>query len=353
MSCSDHPPMFLRELPKCEHHLHIEGTLSPELLFNLASKNSISLPTDDPAFASPATLKARYENFASLDDFLHYYFIGFKVLTNASDFEALTYDYIQNAAGQNVKHAEIFFDPQAHTERGITYDTLISGLKAAKTRAAAAFPDMSIEFIPCLVRHLPVPTAHTMLEEIVSAGHFHDGTVIGFGMSSTEKDMHPSLFSSVYKAAQEAGIENLTAHYGEEGPASYMEAAIEQLSVVRVDHGRRVIEDPSLVARLAESKLMLTLCPVSNVRLRGVSRIEDLPIRELLDKGVRFSINSDDPAYFGADILGNYEAVQLAFDLTIPEWEGIALGSIEGSWCNETRKQELRQMVRDVVQKFS
>lgn len=350
--CYDKLHQFLQDLPKCEHHVHIEGTISPELLFTLASKNGISLPSDDAAFASPAALQTRYENFTSLDDFLHYYFIGFSILINASDFEALTYDYLSLAYSQKVYHAEIFFDPQAHISRDVPYHTVITGLNAAKRRAAIDFPELSVEFIPCLLRHLPVPSAHGLLTELVESGHFFDGTLVGFGMSSTELGKHPSIYESVYEAAKTAGIANLTAHYGEEGPSDYVKDALSILGVGRIDHGRRSAEDADLIAQLAESNTLLTLCPLSNVVLKGVDRIQDLPIRKFLDADVIFSINSDDPAYFGGYILENYCAVQEAFDLTVDDWKKIARGAIEGSWCSPLRKEQLLKEVDDVIQQW-
>ncbi|KAM0262583.1 hypothetical protein ACHAQJ_001628 [Trichoderma viride] len=351
--CNDKLHQFLHVLPKCEHHVHIEGTISPELFFSLASKNGISLPSDDPAFDSPATLQARYQNFSSLDDFLHYYFVGFSALINASDFEALTYDYLSLAYSQNVYHAEIFFDPQAHISRNVPYQTVITGMNAAKQRAATDFPKLSIEFIPCLLRHLPVPSAQGLLVELLESGHFFDGTLVGFGMSSTELGMHPSLYKSVYDAAKAAGITNLTAHYGEEGPSDYVKDALSILGVGRIDHGRRSAEDPELIAQLAKSNTMLTLCPISNVVLRGVDRTHDLPIRKFLDAGVRFSINSDDPAYFGAYILKNYCAIQEAFGLTVEDWGKIARGAIAGSWCSPLRKEQLLKEVDNVLQQWN
>ncbi|KND90456.1 Adenine deaminase [Tolypocladium ophioglossoides CBS 100239] len=350
--CNDKLHHFLHALPKCEHHVHIEGTISPELLFSLAAKNSISLPQDDPAFGSVSALEARYKVFTSLDDFLHYYFISMSCLITASDFEDLTYNYLSHAHGQNVHHAEIFFDPQPHMSRGVSYQTIIAGMDAARMRAAVDLPKLSIEFIPCLVRHLPVPAAHDMLAEVISSGHFADGTLAGFGMSSTEIAKHPSLYTSVYETAKAAGITNLTAHYGEEGPAEYVRDALSLLSVRRIDHGRRSAEDPDLVRKLAETSTMLTLCPISNVVLKGVERVQDLPIREFLDAGVLFSINSDDPAYFGGYILENYCAVQEAFGFTMNEWETIATRSIRGSWCSVERKEALLYELNGVMKQW-
>lgn len=351
--CNDKLHQLLQALPKCEHHVHIEGTISPELFFRLASKNDITLPSDDPAFESPAALHARYQNFTSLDDFLHYYFVGFSALINASDFEALTYDYLTLAYSQNVHHAEIFFDPQAHISRNVPYHTIIAGMNAAKARAAVDFPKLSVEFIPCLLRHLPVPSAHELLDELLASGHLLDGTLVGFGMSSTELGKHPSLYKSVYDAAKAAGVSNFTAHYGEEGPSDYVKDALSLLNVSRIDHGRRSAEDADLIAQLAESATMLTLCPLSNVILKGVDRMQDIPIREFLDANVRFSINSDDPAYFGGYIQENYCAVQEAFGLTVGDWEKIARGAIAGSWCSLSRKEQLLSEVDSVLQEWN
>ncbi|KAF3349402.1 hypothetical protein VdG2_02248 [Verticillium dahliae VDG2] len=348
--CTDQFHGFLQALPKCEHHVHIEGTLSPELLFQLAEKNGVTLPSDtDAAFASPSALRARYREFKSLDDFLQYYYTGFSVLLTTDDFADLAYAYLAIAHAQSVRHAEVFFDPQAHTSRGVSYVTVIEGLSTARRRAAVDFPQLSVAFVPCPPRPLPVPSAHSMLDEIVPAGHFDDGTLIGFGMSSSEAPYPPTLFSSVYDAARAAGIQNLTAHAGEEGPPSFVSSALADLGVLRIDHGRRAAEDDALLAQLARDKTMLTLCPVSNVVLRGAARLADLPIRKFLDAGVRFSINSDDPAYFGGYILENYCAVHDAFDLSVDEWAGVAMGAVEGSWCDEARKAVLRAEVEQVV----
>ncbi|CAH0044604.1 unnamed protein product [Clonostachys solani] len=336
---------FLQALPKCEHHVHIEGTLTPEMLFSLAAKNGIELPSDDPAFASPSSLRLRYQKFTSLDDFLRYFFIGFEVLLTTSDFEVLTYEHLKNAYSQTVRHTEVFFDPQVHIARGVSYQTMLSGMNTARERAARDFPQMSVAFIPCLVRHLPASSAHDLASEILSHGHLEDATLVGFGISSTEAGRHPSLYSSVYATLRQAGVENLTAHYGEEGPSEYVAAAISDLGVKRIDHGRRAIEDPSLVRRLVDAKVMLTVCPISNVVLRGVQEIKDLPIRQFLDSGVRFSINSDDPAYFGGSLLDNYCTIQEAFDLSMPDWKVIVRNSVEGSWCSDDRKMDLMNMI--------
>lgn len=337
---------FLQALPKCEHHMHLEGSLSPELLFTLAARNNIPLPTDDPAFASPEALYARYAAFTSLDDFLHYYYIGFTVLQHSADFEALAYAYFARAAAQGVRHAEVFFDPQVHLARGIPYDALIAGFAAARARAAADFDSLTTLLIPCLLRHLPVPDARACVATMRDAGHFADGTLAGLGLCSTERDRPPSLWADAYA---DAAAPRFTAHAGEEGPPAYIAEALDALKCVRIDHGVNARLDEALMTRLAREKVLLTVCPLSNVVLRGVSRVADVPVRTFLDRGVRFSLNSDDPAYFGGYILENYCAVQEAFALSVDEWRTIARNSIEGSWCDDERKAEILAEIEKVV----
>lgn len=343
---------FLQALPKCEHHLHIEGSLSPTLLFRLAATNNIALPSPaiDPAFASPAALSTRYEHFSSLDDFLHYYFIGMSVLLSSADFESLAYEYFSRAHADGVHHAEIFFDPQAHTSRGVAYDTVVKGLSAAQERARKDF-SISSKLILCFLRHLPAEDAKQTFNAAQALGHFSDGTVAGIGLDSSEVGFPPELFREVYISAKDGGIRR-TAHAGEEGDASYISGALDNCHVERIDHGIRVVEDDVLMKRIARNKTLVTMCPLSNVRLRCVQSVSELPVRTFLDEGVRFSVNSDDPAYFGGYILDNYCAVQEAFKLTFKEWKYIADGAIEGSWCDEERKTALLQKVQALVAKY-
>lgn len=340
---------FLAALPKCEHHMHLEGSLSPELLFALSARNQIALPSPDadPAFASVETLYARYANFTSLDDFLHYYYIGFTVLLHEADFEALAYAYFTKAHADGVRHAEVFFDPQVHMARGIPYETLAAGFTKARRRAEAEFGLTSL-LIPCLLRHLPVPDSLACIETIRATGHFQDGTLAGLGLCSTEKDMPPSLWKDAFALAQAEGV-RLTAHAGEEGPAAFITEALDTLAVERIDHGVNARNDEVLMKRLAKDKVLLSVCPLSNVVLRVVTQVSETPIRTFLDKGVPFSINSDDPAYFGGYILDNYCAVQEAFGLSVEEWRTIARNSIEGSWCGEERKKEVLGEIEKVV----
>jgi len=344
---------FLQALPKCEHHLHIEGSLSPKLLFELAQKNDITLPspTEDEAFTSILSLESRYKSFSGLDDFLQYYYIGMKVLLTASDFESLAYAYFTRAHTDQVYHAEIFFDPQAHTDRGVAYETVVEGLVAAQKRAEEDF-GLTSKLILCFLRHLPVTKAEGTYQEATRLGHFSNGTLAGIGLDSSEKHFPPELFQSVYASANAAGIRR-TAHAGEEGDASYVRRALDICDVQRIDHGIRLVEDQELLARVAREQTLVTVCPLSNVRLKCVTKVEELPIRKFLDAGVRFSINSDDPAYFGGYILDNYCAVQDAFGLGINEWKYIADGAIQGSWCDDKRKNVLLHEVEKCVAKYA
>lgn len=342
----------LQDLPKCEHHLHIEGSLSPSLFFRLAASNNIALPSSsvDPAFASIEALNTRYENFTSLDDFLHYYFIAMSALITVSDFEMLAYEYFTRAHNDGVHHAEIFFDPQAHTSRGVAYSTVVSGLVAAQHRAEKDF-GLTSKLILCFLRHLPASDANATYQEAASLGHFSDGTVVGIGLDSTEIGNPPEIFREVYESAVQAGVRR-TAHGGEEGDATYISRALDICKTERIDHGIRLVDDEKLLARVAENKTLITLCPLSNVRLRCVTKVAELPVRKFLDAGVRFSINSDDPAYFGGYILDNYCAVQDAFALNLKEWKYIADGAIEGSWCDGDRKKVLLAKVEEWAVKY-
>jgi len=319
--------------------MHLEGALSPAVLFTLAKRNNISLPSNDSAFASPTALLARYDQFTSLDDFLHYYYIGMSVLVEASDFEDLAMDYFRHASADGLAHAEVFFDPQAHLSRGITYSTVLSGFSAARKRAETEF-GITSELICCFLRHLPVPECVATFNNVHVQASFKDGSVTGIGLDSSEKPFPPELFEEIYAGARELGLRR-TAHAGEEGPATYISSALDVLKVERIDHGIRLAEDDELLERVVKDGTMLTVCPLSNVLLKCVTEVKGVPIRRFLEKGVKFSINSDDPAYFGGYLLDNYCAVHEEFDLSIPEWSGICRAGIEGSWCSQARKDEL------------
>ena len=332
--------------------MHLEGSLEPSLLFKLAKRNGINLPSaeEDPAFASAETLLKRYnKGFDDLQSFLDYYFIGMSVLIKDPDFEMLAWEYFVRAKDDGVVHAEVFFDPQAHAERGVKYSTVVTGFTAACKRAETEL-GITTELIVCFLRHMPVESAEAAYQEALP--DLKSGLVSGIGLSSAEKGNPPRLFESIYASAETEGIRR-TAHAGEEADVSYMQDALDNLHIQRADHGIKLTEDPRLMAEFAKRKILITMCPLSNLKLRCVKEISDLPIRTYLDNRVRFSINSDDPAYFGGYILANYCAVQEAFDLSVEEWTSIVSASIEGSWCSESRKEEMFDQLARLFEKFT
>ena len=338
---------FLKALPKCEHHIHIEGALTPRLMLELANRNDITLPRDDSSYESEGALLARYDRFTSLDDFLRYYYTGMSVLRRAADFDDLAWSYFETAAEAGVVHAEISFDPQAHLARGVTFTTVVAGLTAARERAEQRL-GMSTNLICCFLRHLPPLSAARLLQDSEFQASFSKGLITGVGLDSSENDFPPELFEEVYRSAKSLGL-RLTAHAGEEGPASNIESALRLLCVERIDHGIRLADSPELMSKVAKQGALLTVCPFSNVRLRCVPDVASMPIRKFLDAGIKFSINSDDPAYFGGFLLENYCAVQDSFDLDHVDWERICSNAIRGSWCTDERKAELLLSLNDVV----
>jgi adenosine deaminase len=341
---------FLKRIPKCEHHIHLEGALSPALLFKLAKQNNITLPQDDPAFATPDSLLSRYREFTSLDDFLQYYYIGMSALIHSADFEALAWDYFQHASADGVHHAEVFFDPQAHVSRDVAYSTVITGFQAACERAEKELGITTL-MTACYLRHLPVADSLAMFDHPDVQESYQNGTVKGIGLDSSELNFPPNLFQELYGKAKERGL-HLTSHAGEEGPVEYIRDALDNLGIERIDHGIRLADDPELMKEVAERNIMLSVCPISNVVLRCVGSVKDVPIRKFLDAGVRFSINSDDPAYFGGYILDNYCAVHEAHDLSIKEWETVSRAGIEGGWCSHARKGEMLSSLQTLMEEW-
>lgn len=338
---------ILATLPKCEHHVHIEGTLTPEVLFSLCKRNNITLPTSDPAFATKDALLERYNHFTSLDDFLHYYYIAMSALVTAQDFEDLAYAYFETAAADGVVHAEISFDPQAHLERGVAFATIIEGLMRARRRAEKDF-GTSTQMICCFLRHLPAASALELIQHEEFQAAVSAGSIVGIGLDSSETNFPPEMFEEVFKRAKALSL-RLTAHAGEEGAAENIETALNLLGCERIDHGVRLADRADLVRKVAESGILLTVCPMSNLQLRCVKDIAELPIRLFLDAGVKFSVNSDDPAYFGGFVLANYCALQDAFGLEMRDWETICANAIDGSWCSVGRKMELRERLRSCL----
>jgi adenine deaminase len=284
----------LRRMPKAELHLHIEGSLEPELIFKLAARNGVALP-----YASVEALRAAYA-FTDLQSFLDIYYAGASVLLTEQDFFDMAWAYFERAAADNVVHAEIFFDPQTHTERGVPMEAVIVGLAHACRRAHAEF-GISASLILCFLRHLSEDAAMATLEQALPWRHHF----IGVGLDSSERGHPPEKFARVFARARELGL-HVVAHAGEEGPAAYIESALDVLKVERIDHGVRCTESPALVQRLARDRVPLTVCPLSNVKLCVFPTLAQHNLPALLDAGLCVTINSDDPAYFGGYVNDNF-----------------------------------------------
>jgi adenosine deaminase len=317
---------FLRGLPKAELHLHIEGTLEPELMFRLAAKNGVALP-----YRSVAEVAAAYD-FDSLQSFLDLYYMAAGVLLHREDFAALTEAYFDRLAADGGVYAEIFFDPQTHTDRGIAFGEALGGVLDGMASAKARH-GIDAKVIICCLRHLGEGPGLKMLAE---AEPYLD-KIAGLGLDSSERDFPPAGFRTLYDAARAKDL-HLVAHAGEEGPAGYVRDALDVLKVERIDHGIRAIDDPDLVARLARDGTTLTVCPLSNVRLCTVENLAAHPLRRLLEAGVRVTINSDDPAYFGGYLLENYVQTAAALDLTREELAEIAANSFRGAFLGDVEK---------------
>ena len=311
---------FIAGLPKAELHLHIEGSLEPELMFALAARNGLSLP-----FASVEAVRAAYD-FSNLQDFLDIYYAGASVLLTRADFHDLAMAYFERAAADNVRHAEIFFDPQTHTDRGVSFDTVMEGLVSAMTEAKARL-GLTSKLILCFLRHLSEEAAFATLAE---AEPWLD-QIAGVGLDSSEQGHPPSKFARVFAAAAAKGLK-VVAHAGEEGPPAYVWEALDILKIDRIDHGNRALEDKALVERIVADGLTLTVCPLSNHKLCVVSDLALHPIKAMLDVGLKATINSDDPAYFGGYVNDNFSAVTKAVGLTRDEIVTLAKNSFTGSF---------------------
>ena len=323
----DRLPALLQRMPKAELHVHIEGSLEPELMFELARRNGVNLP-----YASVQALRAAYA-FADLQSFLDIYYAGAGVLRTEQDFFDMAWAYFERAAADNVVHAELFFDPQTHTARGVPFETVIRGLDHACRRAHAEL-GVSAQLILCFLRHLSEEEAMATLDEALPwRRHF-----IGVGLDSSERGHPPEKFARAFARCRELGL-HLVAHAGEEGPPAYIRAALDVLQVERIDHGVRCTEDPALVRRLAAARVPLTVCPLSNVKLRVFDRLADHNLPALLDAGLCVTVNSDDPAYFGGYVNRNFAAL---FD-ALPQlgarqaWQ-LAANSFEASFVDAAHK---------------
>lgn len=318
---------FARRLPKAELHLHIEGSLEPEMLVALARRNSIAIP-----FRSVEEVRAAYE-FSNLQDFLDIYYQGMNVLRTEEDFFDLTMAYLNRARADNVRHAEIFFDPQGHTARGVPFDTAISGILTALEMSRANF-GMTSKLIMCFLRHLPEEEAFATLKE---AEPWLD-RIEGVGLDSSEVGHPPEKFVRVFAAARERGLK-LCAHAGEEGPPAYVRDSLDLLKIDRLDHGNRSLEDEALVERLRKAQMTLTVCPLSNLKLCVVKNMRAHPLKRMLDLGLRATVNSDDPAYFGGYAMANFTAVIDALNLSAEDIRTLAKNSFAGSFLEDGRKR--------------
>lgn len=324
---------FVAGLPKIELHVHIEGTLEPELLFTLAERNHIQLPYPDVE-----SLRAAYQ-FTNLQSFLDLYYQGAAVLQTQADFFDLTWAYLLRCQQDKVVHTEIFFDPQTHTLRGIAFDTAISGIQAALDQGARQL-GISSRLILCFLRHLSEEAAFATLEQALPYKKF----IHGIGLDSSEVGNPPEKFARVFARAKEEGW-RLVAHAGEEGPASYIWDALDLLQVDRVDHGVRAMDDPLLLARLAAERMPLTVCPLSNTRLCVYASMAEHTILDLLDKGLCVTVNSDDPAYFGGYMGANYQALVDHLQASKEQLRQLALNSVEACWLDDKQKRVLEQRI--------
>ncbi|MFZ1386775.1 MAG: adenosine deaminase [Thiolinea sp.] len=317
---------FLNQLPKAELHMHLEGSLEPELMFKLAQRNQVSLPFD-----SVEAIRAAYE-FSNLQDFLDIYYQGANVLQTEQDFYDLTWAYLERCHQQNVRHVEPFFDPQTHTDRSIDFGTVINGIDRALNDAKRQL-GISSYLIMCFLRHLPEESAFTTLEQALP----YKDKIAAVGLDSSEQGFPPSLFERVFAKARAEGLLTV-AHAGEEGPPDYIIQALDLLEVKRIDHGVRCVEDPALVERLIQLQMPLTVCPLSNTKLCVFKTMAEHNILELLEHGVKVTINSDDPAYFGGYMTENFVAVADALNMTKAQAIQLAKNSFEASFLPAAEK---------------
>jgi adenosine deaminase len=316
---------FAHSVPKAELHLHIEGTLEPELLFELAHRNGVALP-----YASIDDVRAAYE-FDSLQSFLDLYYAACDVLRTEQDFHDLTTAYLARAAGQGVRHTEVFFDPQTHTDRGVPMAAVVGGISRAL--AEAEHRGITSRLILCFLRHLSAEEAMATLDEALP----HLDVIHGVGLDSSEVGHPPSKFAEVFARARALGL-FAVAHAGEEGPPAYVTEALDVLAVIRIDHGVRSLEDDALIDRLVRDQVPLTVCPLSNVRLAVFPTMADHTLAELLDRGVKVTINSDDPAYFGGYVGDNYAAVAEHLGLDRDQLAGLARASFEAAQLDDATR---------------
>ena len=328
---------FIHGIPKAELHIHIEGALEPELMLELAAKNGIDLP-----FASVGDVRRAYD-FKDLQSFLNIYYQGAQVLLAEDDFYRLTWSYLQKAAEQNVRHAEIFFDAQTHTARGLKFETVVQGIHRAMADAGRQL-NLSSKLIMCILRHLSVTEALVTLEE---ARNFKD-LITAVGLDSSELGFPPEKFVPVFDRARQWGFKTV-AHAGEEGPPEYIWQTLKLLRVDRIDHGVRCLEDAGLVDYLAEKQIPLTVCPLSNIKLKIFDHMKQHNLKQMIDIGLGVTVNSDDPAYFGGYIEENFLALHQAQGLTSEDIYKLARNAFRASFLNPAEKQKYLNELNDFV----
>jgi adenosine deaminase len=330
---------FIRGLPKAELHLHLEGTLEPELALRLARKHHVALP-----HSTIEQLRHSYQ-FTDLQSFLDIYLAASRVLLDEDDFHAMTSAYLRRAHAQGIVHVEVFFDPQSHTERDIAFVTVLGGIHRALLQGEREF-GITHRLILCFLRHLSAAEAMSTLELALP----HKAAIAAVGLDSSENGHPPAKFAEVFERARREGL-LAVAHAGEEGPASYVRDALDLLKVQRIDHGVRCEEDPQLVERLARERIPLTMCPLSNVKLKVFPRLADHNLRRLLQRGLCVTINSDDPAYFGGYLNENYLAVHQELGVTADELVQLARNSFEGSFLPQLQKSRWLSAIDDYVRR--
>ena len=329
---------FIEGIPKAELHLHIEGTFEPDLMFEIARRNNISIN-----YKSVDELKKAY-NFNNLQEFLDIYYAGASVLIYEQDFYDLTWAYLTKVHEQNLVHTEIFFDPQTHTDRGISFDTVIQGIHSALEDAKEKL-GISYQLIMCFLRHLDEVAAFDTLEQALPYKEW----IAGVGLDSSEMGHPPSKFENVFSKALDEGFITV-AHAGEEGPAAYVWEAINLLKISRIDHGNRSLEDDQLIKHIVEKQIPLTVCPLSNLELKVVDDLKDHPMLQLMEAGLMVTINSDDPAYFGGYMNENYIQIAAALNLSKKQITELAKNSFKASFLSDVEKEKLMNQVEDYYQ---
>jgi len=317
---------YINKIPKSELHLHIEGSLEPELMFKLSKRNKIEIP-----FKSIEEIKSAY-NFSNLDSFLKIYYQGSNVLITEEDFFDLTWEYILRCKQDNIVHTEIFFDPQSHTERGIKFNTIINGIDKALKKANSEF-GITSKIIMCFLRHLEEESCFDILKQALN----HKDKIVGVGLDSSEKGNPPQKFKNLFEAAIKEGFVTV-AHAGEEGPPEYIWDSLNLLKVKRIDHGVQCLKDKKLVETLIKKNIPLTVCPLSNIKLCVFDKLENHNLKKMLDKGLRVMVNSDDPAYFGGYLNTNLIETTKALNLSLEDVKILIQNSFKSSFLDESTK---------------